>query len=211
MAKYEFLVIHCTATVEGKDLTEYDIMRMHMGCKLNSDGSIQYKGKKYKSLDHVPDEKIGSIHARNTRGRGWDRVGYSKIFFEDGRVHTFVEHNDDNWISNEEMTWGAKGYNAKSRHFVYAGGLAKEKYKHRSGKMKHVIRNTMTTAQEHELIRAVKRELHEHPEVKVIGHNQLDLKACPAFSVPLWADAVGIPKDQVDERDLKVRLKYPLF
>jgi hypothetical protein len=208
MAKYKYLFLHCTATIEGKEILPATIERMHMGCKLLSDGRIQYKGQKYDSKEDLPDDFIGSVHAKDTKGRGWDRVGYSKLFTEDGVEHTFVEHNDDNWISSGEMTWGAKGYNSVARHFVYAGGLSRSYYI-KNGRKKHYHRNTMTTAQEYQLIRAIKKELKDHPDIVLIGHNQVDSKSCPCLDVRAWGKMHGIPENRIDQRELKVRLKQP--
>ena len=89
MGKYKYLMIHCTATVQGSTLNEDSIKRMHMGAKKLDGRKVRYKGVTYDSIDSLPDEKIGSVHSTKTRGRGWGRVGYSQIFFEDGSFHKF--------------------------------------------------------------------------------------------------------------------------
>ena len=171
MAKYKYLMIHCTATIQGNNLDPEDIERMH---------------------------KVG---------RGWDRVGYSKVFFEDGRVHDFVEHNEDNWISSDEVTYGAVGFNAVTKHFCYQGGLAK-KPTMVGGKRNHAFLNTMTNVQEYNLINAVRREVLKHPHIKIIGHNQTAVKGCPCFDVRAWCQLIDIPEENIDSRPLKVNLKY---
>jgi hypothetical protein len=201
-------MIHCTATIQGTKLDAGDIERMHMGAKKLPDGRIQYKGKKYASKDELPDEKIGGVFANKSRGRGWDRVGYSQIFFEDGRSHTFVEHDGDNWISSKEVTYGAGSFNSVTKHLVYAGGLAKT-YSIRNGKKRHDYKNTMSKEQEWELICAVKQEIRKHPDIKIIGHNSVKSKGCPCFSVIEWCRMIGVPEENIDTRKLKVRLKNP--
>jgi len=206
MGAYKYLMIHCTATVQGAKLNHESIQRMHMGAKKLPDGRIQYKGVKYDSISDLPNEQLGGVHSTKTNGRGWDRVGYSQIFFEDGASHKFVEHNGDNWISADEITYGAVGFNNVTKHFVYAGGLAKS-YTMIGGKINHDFKNTMSTAQEWELICAVKKEIRENPNVKIIGHNQTAVKGCPCFDVREWCRLVGIPEQNIDTRNLLVNLK----
>ena len=206
MGVYKYLMIHCTATVVGTSLTPESIERMHMGAKNLPDGRVKYKGKKYASKKSLPNDKIGSVPANLTNGRGWAKVGYSRIFFEDGSIHEFVKHNEDNWISSDELTYGAVGFNSVTKHFVYAGGLAKQ-FELRNGRKKHFFENTMSTAQEWELRNAIMQEIKNHPEIKIIGHNQTAVKGCPCFDIRDWADIMGIPKENVDQRSLKVRLR----
>jgi len=95
MAKLKYLVIHCTATPEGRSVTGADIRRWHT--------SPKSKG-----------------------GRGWRQVGYTDLIRLDGTVERLVENNEDAYVDGWEITNGARGYNAVSRHIVYAGGVAKD-------------------------------------------------------------------------------------
>jgi hypothetical protein len=208
MGKYKYLMIHCTATVQGSTLNEDSIKRMHMGAKKLDGGKVRYKGVTYDSIDSLPDEKIGSVHSTKTRGRGWGRVGYSQIFFEDGTFHKFVEHNEDQWISSSELTYGAVGFNSVTKHFVYAGGLAKS-FKVVNGRKKHDFKNTMSSKQEWELICAIKNEIIINPDVKIIGHNQTAVKNCPCFDIREWCRLVGLPEKNIDTRKVRVKLKFP--
>jgi len=205
MANYKFLMIHCTATIQGQNVDRSLIERMHMGPKDLSGGKVRFKGVNYASREALPNEKIGGKLARSIKGRGWDRVGYSRIFFEDGSYHSFVDHNGDNWIDSNEITYGAVGFNSVTKHFVYAGGLSKE-WEMRNGRKRHFFKNTMTPAQEFELVAAVKKEIRQNPKVKIIGHNQTAVKGCPCFDVRDWCRKVGIPEENIDKRPLKVKL-----
>ena len=95
MAKLRYLVLHCTATPEGREVTAADIRRWHT--------SPVSKG-----------------------GRGWKQPGYTDIIHLDGTVERLVDNNEDANVDPWEITNGAKGYNAVSRHVVYAGGCARD-------------------------------------------------------------------------------------
>lgn len=147
----KYLVIHCTATPEGREVTGADIRRMHL--------SPVAKG-----------------------GRGWKQVGYTDIIRLDGTVERMVDNNEDAWVDPWEITNGAKGYNAVSRHVVYAGGCDKQ--------LKP--KDTRTTAQRAALEAYVKDFHAKHPNVRIIGHNEIAAKACPSFEVQKWLKEIGI-------------------
>ena len=63
----------------------------------------------------------------NIQGRGWDRYGYSDIFHREGFVENITLYDDDEIITNTEMTWGQTGINSESRHVVLEGGLLHNK------------------------------------------------------------------------------------
>lgn len=147
----KYLVIHCTATPEGREVTGADIRRMHT--------SPVSKG-----------------------GRGWKQVGYTDLIRLDGTVERLVNNNEDAWVDPWEITNGAKGYNAVSRHVVYAGGCDKG--------MKP--KDTRTAGQRAALEKYV-RDFHaRHPKVRIIGHNEVAAKACPSFDVQKWLRDIGI-------------------
>ena len=137
------LVIHCTATPEGREVSSADIRAWHTAPA--SEG-----------------------------GRGWKQVGYTDMFHLDGTVERLV----DGW----EITNGAKGYNAVSRHIVYVGGCDK--------KMKP--KDTRTQAQR-DALKAYVLDFHRrHPKVRIVGHCDLAAKACPSFNVAAWLKEIGI-------------------
>jgi len=150
MAKLQYLVIHCTATPEGREVSAADIRRWH--------------------TSPAP------------AGRGWKQVGYTDLFHLDGRVERLVANNEDANVDPWEITNGATGYNGISRHIVYAGGC--------DAGMKP--KDTRTAAQK-EALRKYVLDFHtRHPDVKIVGHNQLAAKACPSFDVPEWLKTIGI-------------------
>ncbi len=152
MGKLQYLVLHCTATPEGREVSAADIRRMHTS-------------------------------PVSAGGRGWKQVGYTDLIHLDGTVERLVENNEDAWVDNWEITNGAKGYNSVSRHVVYAGGMSRD--------MK-ASEDTRTAAQLKAMEKYVKDFHRRHPEVRIIGHNEVAAKACPSFDVQRWLKTIGI-------------------
>ncbi len=149
----KYLVIHCTATKAGREVSSDEIRHWHTDpvCK---------------------------------GGRGWKQVGYTDMIHLDGRVERLVRNNEDANVDPWEITNGASGYNAISRHIVYVGGADANDV--------NKAKDTRTPAQKEALKRYV-RDFHmRFPQVKIIGHNQLASKACPSFDVPKWLKEIGI-------------------
>lgn len=146
MAQLAYLVIHCTDTPAGREVSADDIRRWHL--------------------------------SPEPQGRGWRQVGYTDLIHLDGCVERLVDNNEDANVDPWEVTNGAKGYNAVSRHVVYAGG----------GKGK----DTRTDAQKKALEAYVKDFHRRFPDVKIVGHNQLSAKACPSFDVQAWLKEIGV-------------------
>ena len=116
-------------------------------------------------------------------GRGWKQVGYTDLIHLDGSVERLVDNNEDANVDPWEITNGAKGYNAVSRHVVYAGGCA------RDGK---TSKDTRTQAQLRAMEAYVKDFHKRFPGVRIIGHNEVAAKACPSFDVQWWLKSIGI-------------------
>lgn len=150
MAKLQYLVIHCTATPEGREVSAADIRRWH--------------------TSPIPT------------GRGWRQVGYTDLFHLDGSVERLVDNNEDGNVDPWEITNGAAGYNSVSRHIVYAGGCDA-----------NMQPKDTRTAEQKEALKKYVLDFHaRHPDVRIVGHNQLAAKACPSFDVPQWLATIGI-------------------
>ena len=148
----QYLVIHCTATPEEREVSAAEIRRWHTA-------------------------------PVSQGGRGWKQVGYTDMVHLDGRVERLVNNNEDAQADPWEVTNGAAGYNSISRHIVYVGGCDK------AGKPK----DTRTEAQREALKRYVEDFHARFPQVKIVGHHELNLgKACPSFDVPTWLRSIGI-------------------
>lgn len=155
MKTLRYLIIHCSATPEGREVTKADIERWHMSPK--------------------------------PLGRGWSRVGYSDLIQLDGSLVNLSPFNQNNYVENEEMTWGARGVNAISRHVVYAGGCDKN----------HNPKDTRTQAQKDTLEVYVKYMIKRHPHILIAGHNDFAPKACPSFIVKDWLRDIGVSQSNI--------------
>jgi N-acetyl-anhydromuramyl-L-alanine amidase AmpD len=120
-------------------------------------------------------------------GRGWKQVGYTDLIHLDGRVERLVDNNEDNWVDPWEITNGAKGYNSVSRHIVYAGGLASDA---------KTPKDTRTASQLRAMADYVRAFHEKHPDVRIIGHNEVAAKACPCFDVQAWLKSIGINQNE---------------
>jgi hypothetical protein len=149
----QYLVIHCTATPEGREVSADAIRHWH--------------------TDPV-----------SKGGRGWKQVGYTDMIHLDGRVERLVKNNEDANVDPWEITNGAKGYNAISRHIVYVGGVD-------ANDVKKAV-DTRTPAQKEALKRYVLDFHKRFPKVKIIGHREVANKACPSFDVQKWLKEIGI-------------------
>lgn len=152
MGELKYLILHCTATAEGREVSSEEIRAWHTNpvCK---------------------------------GGRGWQQVGYTDMIHLDGKVERLVDNNEDANVDPWEVTNGAKGYNAVSRHVVYVGGCA------RGGKFS---KDTRTKAQREAMETYVKDFHRRHPKVRIIGHREVAAKDCPSFDVQDWLRSIGI-------------------
>jgi N-acetylmuramoyl-L-alanine amidase len=124
---------------------------------------------------------------------GWKKVGYRNVINQDGTVFSFTENNGDQFIQTAEITNGVRGFNDISQHISYAGGVDD------SGKPK----DTRTLFQYLTMIDLILKEIKNHPQIKVVGHNQFVgvIKACPSFNVPSFLDEIS------DKERLKKKLQ----
>ena len=145
-----------------------------------------------KGVDIQP-EKVKQWHtAAPPKGRGWSRVGYSDLILLDGTRHKFVEHDNDLFIDNSEITWGVASINSVSRHVCYVGGV--------DPKTKKGL-NTLTDEQDWILQDIIVEVLNYAPDVLIAGHNQFDNKACPSFWVPEYLRLNGCPERNIYTAD----------
>lgn len=152
MAKLKYLVLHCTATPEGREVSSDDIRAWHTN----------------------PVSK---------GGRGWKQVGYTDLIHLNGKVERLVNNNEDANVDPWEITNGAKGYNSISRHVVYVGGVVADG---------ETAKDTRTKAQLVAMEGYVKEFHRKHPNVRIIGHNEVAAKDCPSFDVQVWLKEIGI-------------------
>jgi hypothetical protein len=152
---------------------------------------------------NVTPEMIKSWHTdKKPIGRGWSRVGYSDLIMLDGTIKNLRPYDEDDKVEDFEVTNGARGYNGVSRHIAYSGGRDANSQK---------PKNTLNEAQLESLAEYVKEFIQNHPDAKVIGHNQInDYKKCPSFSVAFVFEITLSnlrAEGEIDEQDFMDRAK----
>lgn len=188
MAKLTYLVIHCTATPGGREVSSDQIRQWHLGPCKQANEKILFNGKIYDALSALPPQLIGGASVYKIAGRGWRQLGYSDMIHLDGSIENLVPYNNDDKVDAWEITNGQPGINYLARHLVYAGGCAQD------GKTPE---DTRTPAQHKALEAYVKGLIAKHPSIKIAGHNQFAKKACPSFSVVQWALAKAIERKNI--------------
>lgn len=132
---------------------------------------------------------IESYHTRpkSKNGLGWSRPGYNDVIEFSGKQVTLVPYNDDNIVQASERANGAGEFNRISRHICYIGGLD------RQGKAK----NTLNANQDSTLKYLLLNLVEKHPQILIVGHNQVANKSCPCFNVPQKLRTYGIPDQNI--------------
>lgn len=127
------------------------------------------------------------------KGRGWSKVGYSDIIKRDGEIEQLNEYNEDEWVTGDEITNGASGFNGVARHVCLIGGR-NEEGKTIFGK----IQKLYTYEQIKSITDYVRRFLALHPDCKVLGHYQVnDHKVCPGFDVPKYLRSICVEEKNI--------------
>jgi N-acetylmuramoyl-L-alanine amidase len=184
--KLKYLVLHCTATPEGREIYPDDIHMWHTAPAFIGGHQYLYMGKIYSKTD-LPAEALKLV-TKNILGRGWKQVGYrDMIMINQGLLINLVRYNDDDIVDPWEITNGATGINSIAAHLVYAGGCDKNMQP----------KDTRTLEQLDTMTRYVRNFIKKYPKVKVAGHNQFAKKACPSFDVPTWLRSIGIPEQNI--------------
>lgn len=181
--KIELLVLHCTATPDGREVYPDEIRRWHTD-PLEKDGRFHWDGKVLNAITDLPEV----LRAQNRRGRGWKQVGYSDmIMINQGLLMNLVRYNDDAIVDSWEVTNGATGINSIARHIVYVGGTDRDLQP----------KDTRTREQLATMTYYVKNFLSKYPHTRVAGHNQFAPKACPSFDVPTYLRSIGVKEQNI--------------
>ena len=112
----------------------------------------------------------------HTKNLGWSRSGYSDII-EFNKFVNIHPYNSDNLIDQSEYTFGVKAatlLNRNAKHFCYVGGM---------DKFNENPKDTRTLYQKKWISVYLQNEILRNPKVLIIGHNQVQNKACPSFDV----------------------------
>lgn len=150
-----------------------------------------YNPRKVKFLVvHCTDNPLKYPHTVTTLNNlfynefGWSKPGYRHFVDIYGITWDLVSGYDfDNYISYNEITYGARGYNSNSIHIAYDGGF--------NGM------DTRTKEQKQSLAFLISMYTKIYPDIIVIPHYYLNPnKQCPSFNVfTEYGDMVEISVD----------------
>ena len=163
MRKINRIILHCSATKEGKNFQIEDVRNWHIWPKdYFEDGQYKYtkyKGKVYQNRKLLPEE------VRGLHGNGWSDIGYHYVILLDGTVKE----------GKKEQQRGAhtKGYNKDSIGICYIGGLDE------NGNPK----DTRTPEQKDSMIKLLVKLKQKYMDAELCGHYQFSSKACPSFKI----------------------------
>jgi N-acetylmuramoyl-L-alanine amidase len=192
MSKLTHFVIHYTATPAGRVVTGDQLRQWHLG-PAKVQGGYRYKGKAYPTVESLPNEQIGGVHiVKLIGGRGWRQVGYADLIHLDGRVENLVPYDENDQVDPWEITNGILSTSEifdNARHIVYAGGGTGQ--------------DTRTPEQTTSLINKVKQVINRHPDILVLGHNQIDKTGCPGFDVAAWLRSIGVEEKNISKEKIK--------
>lgn len=124
------------------------------------------------------------LHQWHIVDNKWKQYGYTDFFHLDGKIENLIPFNQNNIVDAWEISNGAYGFNGKTRHFAYVGGL------NQLGKKV----DTLNQLQISNIVTYMRYMIMRHPKIKILGHNQANKTACPGFYVPDFCRAVGIPE-----------------
>lgn len=193
MRKVTHYMVHCADTPEGMYFNGNSILQWHCLPFRMSDGTVKYKSKIYKSVDDLPYETMGGLLVRKNFGsHGWSRPGYDKVMLLDGTWDEIWPNNDDGIMDDFEVTNGILSSSPLYRttiHRCYIGGRGKD------GKPK----DTRTILQLEAWEEEIKKMIELIPDLKIIGHNQENDRACPSFNLPKWLRSIDIDEKNISK------------
>ena len=136
------------------------------------------------------------IHSTNTReGKEISLTGNIKSLYSDvvdisGNIVNFISDSKNNRQDSWGLQYNNKNIDSTSRHIAYVGGVNKENTN---------AKDTRTKKQKETLEIYVKYMVRRHPDIKIIGYNQLKDKSSPNFKVNEWLKEI-----KVDDKNIFV-------
>ncbi len=125
-------------------------------------------------------------------GRGWSRPGYSDLIKRSGELVNLWDYDEDKWVQSGEITNGAKGFNHVTRHICLAGGKDLQ-----GNPIKNLWNQVINADMFATLWDYLTVFIDNHPDCKILGHNQVSNKDCPGFNVPEFLHLIGINQSNI--------------
>jgi len=157
------IIIHCSATPEGRDYTVEDIRRWHLNRGFKDIGY------------HFVIYRDGSIHV----GRAKDLVGAHC------EGHNAISIGVCYIGGVRPLTPASpKGEERYREHGSGAEKEAKKKHTTMIGGKEYIAADTRTPEQKDSMRALIEQLREEYPGVTIHGHNEFARKACPSFLIP---------------------------
>ena len=173
MANLQYLVIHCTATVEGKEVTSDQIRHWHTDPEPKGRGWRQVGYTDMIHLDGRVERLVNNNEDANVDP--WEITNGAKGY---------------NSVSRRIVYVG--GYAGKTVIDSKTGRKKLEIAKDSRGRK--ITKDTRTDAQKKAMADYVKDFHRRFPDVRIVGHRDFPNveKACPSFDVASWLASIGI-------------------
>jgi len=170
MGQLTHLIIHCTATPEGRKIDADDIRRWHMSPK--DKGGRGWDRVGYSDMIYLDGELVNlTPFNQDNKVDPWEMSWGAKGMNSRSRHVVYV---------------GGLTYD-------YDTPLDED------DKPGYMPADTRTPEQLVSMEIYVKYMILRHPNIKVAGHNQFAAKACPSFNVPQWLRDIGILEKNIHE------------
>lgn len=131
---------------------------------------------------------------------GWSRPGYPDVIRLNGQLDLLWKFDQDQTVAETEYTFGVKSQtllNRNSIHLCYIGGLSSDGSR---------AKDTRTDAQKKAMQILINWALLRNPWLVVVGHNQVQKKACPSFDVPTYLRSIQVPEANIANWSNKFRI-----
>ena len=173
MSYLEFLMIHCTATPAGRNITKDDIIRWHMSPV--SEGGRGWKRLGYSDMIYLDGSLINLTP-----------------FNQDSKVDPWEVTWGARGVNKKSRHVVYAGGLDIDPELCLMEDLDELEFNE-----KYVPVDTRTPAQLDTMEIYGKYMVKRHPMIKVVGHNQFSTKPCPAFNVTKWLRKVGVEEKNI--------------
>ena len=132
------------------------------------------------------------IHSTNTReGKEISLIGSIKSLYSDvvdisGNIINFLSDSKDNRVNDWNLKYNNENIDSTSRHIAYVGGANKDNTN---------AKDTRTEKQKETLEIYIKYMVRRHPNIQIVGYNQLKDNSSPNFKVNEWLREIDEDKN----------------
>lgn len=133
--------------------------------------------------------------------KGWSRTGYPDVICLDGQTESLRPFDTDQLVSETEYTFGVKSgtlLNRNSIHLCYIGGVETDG---------RTPKDTRTEGQKKSMRILIEHSLLRNPKLIIVGHNQVQKKACPSFDVPKYLQSIDVPSANIAQWSNEFRIR----